>query len=58
MSLAGYKYEEFADIVRLLNNSMHQKPKEQLMTIRNKYSHQIFFAVAKTPLLTNDELEC
>lgn len=53
----GYKLEQIMTIVHLLNNGLHAKPKEQLMTVRNKYSHKIFFEVAKTPLLRNEELD-
>lgn len=53
---SGYTYSEIISEIVLLNNYLHQKPREQLMTVKNKYSHQIFFAVAKTPLLTNEEL--
>lgn len=53
---SGYKYSEIISEILLLNNYLHQKPREQLMTVKNKYSHQIFFAVAQTPLLTNEEL--
>lgn len=52
----GYKLEQFIDVVYLLNDGLHAKPKEQLMTVRNKYSHRIFFEVAKTPLLENYDL--
>lgn len=43
--------------VYLLNNGLHTKPNEQLMTVRNKYSHKVFFEVAKTPLLKNEDLD-
>ncbi|XP_018321942.1 G2/mitotic-specific cyclin-B3 [Agrilus planipennis] len=52
----GYTLMEFIDIARLLNNGLHQKPKEQIMTVRNKYSHKIFFHVAKTPLVPTEDL--
>lgn len=53
----GYKLEQIIGVAHLLNSGLHAKPKEQLMTVRNKYSHKIFFEVAKTPLLKNEELE-
>lgn len=53
----GYRLEQFINVVHILNNGLHTKPKEQLMTVRNKYSHKIFFEVAKTPLLRNEELQ-
>ncbi|CAH1102807.1 unnamed protein product [Psylliodes chrysocephalus] len=49
----GYKLDEFKDVVLLLNSYLRQPPKSQLMTVRNKYSHKIFFEVAKTPFLEN-----
>ncbi|XP_063703784.1 G2/mitotic-specific cyclin-B3 [Culicoides brevitarsis] len=53
---SGYKLAEFENIVQLLNNSLHKKPKDSLNTIRNKYSHKIFHEVAKIPLMTITEL--
>lgn len=52
----GYKLEDLKSTVELLNNGLHKPPKEQIMTVRNKYSHKIFFEVAKTPLLKNEML--
>ncbi|XP_030757496.1 G2/mitotic-specific cyclin-B3 [Sitophilus oryzae] len=52
----GYKKEELKDTVFLLNRGIHKPPKSQIMTIRNKYSHRIFFEVAKTPLLSDHQL--
>ncbi|XP_023021366.1 cyclin B3 isoform X2 [Leptinotarsa decemlineata] len=52
----GYKLEEFKDVAILLNTGLQNPPKSQLMTVRNKYSHKIFFEVAKTPLISNDDL--
>jgi hypothetical protein len=49
--LAGYKLDDFAPIVVLLNTLMHKKPKETLNTVRNKYGHKIFHSVSKIPLV-------
>lgn len=49
---SGYKVDDIRDIVNLLNQGLHRKHKEALMTVRNKYSHKIFFEVAKLPLKT------
>lgn len=46
----GYKLSDFSQIVLKLNEGLHQKPKDALSTVRNKYSHKIFFEVAKVPL--------
>ncbi|KAF5273558.1 hypothetical protein FQR65_LT04556 [Abscondita terminalis] len=53
---SGYKLDHIISTVHLLNAGLHRKPKEQLMTVRNKYSHKIFFEVAKTPLVKNEDL--
>nr|XP_031849989.1 G2/mitotic-specific cyclin-B3 [Nomia melanderi]XP_031849990.1 G2/mitotic-specific cyclin-B3 [Nomia melanderi]XP_031849992.1 G2/mitotic-specific cyclin-B3 [Nomia melanderi]XP_031849993.1 G2/mitotic-specific cyclin-B3 [Nomia melanderi]XP_031849994.1 G2/mitotic-specific cyclin-B3 [Nomia melanderi] len=45
-----YKVDDIRDIVNLLNEVLHRKHKEALTTVRNKYSHKIFFEVAKLPL--------
>lgn len=38
------------------NACLHKKPKEGLSTVRNKYSHKIFFEVAKIALINDDDL--
>ena len=50
-SFLGYKLDEFAPIVVLLNTILHRKPKDTLSTVRNKYSHSIFHQVTKIRLL-------
>lgn len=50
---SGYKVEDFAAIVVLLNNIMTRKPKESLNTVRHKYSHELFFESAKKPFITD-----
>lgn len=45
------------ETVITLNLNLHRKPKEALMTVRNKYSHKIFFEVAKTPLVNTEEFK-
>lgn len=47
---SGYKVDDIRDIVHLLNQGLHRTHKEALTTVRNKYSHKIFFEVAKLPL--------
>ncbi|KMQ93953.1 g2 mitotic-specific cyclin-b3 [Lasius niger] len=47
---SGYKLDDIRDICNRLNQCLHKKHKESLMTVRNKYSHKIFFEVAKLPL--------
>ncbi|XP_063993788.1 G2/mitotic-specific cyclin-B3 [Diachasmimorpha longicaudata] len=46
----GYKLDDLREIVKVLNEGLHKKPKDALATVRNKYSHKIFFEVAKVPL--------
>lgn len=55
--LTGYNLTDFMGIVHLLNNGLHGKPKEQIMTVRNKYSHKIFYEVAYVPLILNKDLK-
>lgn len=50
---SGYKVEDFAAIVVLLNNIMTRKPKESLNTVRHKYSHELFFESAKKTFITD-----
>ncbi|KAF7267167.1 hypothetical protein GWI33_019574 [Rhynchophorus ferrugineus] len=52
----GYKKEELRDTVLLLNAGISRPPRSQIMTVRNKYSHKIFFEVAKTPLVSDNDL--
>ncbi|XP_076630095.1 cyclin B3 [Colletes latitarsis] len=47
---SGYKVDDIRDIINVLNQGLHRKHKEALTTVRNKYSHKIFFEVAKLPL--------
>lgn len=47
----GYSKEELKDCVLLLNTMISEPPKKALMTVRNKYSHQVFHSVAKIPPL-------
>ncbi|XP_012262868.1 G2/mitotic-specific cyclin-B3 [Athalia rosae] len=46
----GFTDGDVKEIVLALNQGLHRKPKEALATVRNKYSHKIFFEVAKVPL--------
>lgn len=36
----GYKLADFSNIVYVLNEGLHRKPKDALSTVRNKYSHK------------------
>lgn len=53
---SGYKLMSFAPIVILLNSMLHRKPKENLSTVRNKYSHKIFHQVTNIPLMDINKL--
>ncbi|XP_014298253.1 G2/mitotic-specific cyclin-B3 [Microplitis demolitor] len=52
----GYKVDDIKNIVNVLNQGLHRKYKDALATVRNKYSHKIFFEVAKIPLKDNLDL--
>ncbi|XP_068621011.1 G2/mitotic-specific cyclin-B3 [Battus philenor] len=47
----GYTLKDILPIVLAQNAALHKKPKSAISTVRNKYSHTIFFEVAKVPLL-------
>lgn len=53
---SGYKIDDFANIVFILNTIVARKPKDPINTIRKKYSHTVFLAVAKVPLKSSAEL--
>ncbi|XP_058795596.1 G2/mitotic-specific cyclin-B3 [Phymastichus coffea] len=46
----GYKLVDFKDVVLIVNENLLRKHKDALATVRNKYTHKIFFEVAKVPL--------
>lgn len=52
----GYELKHFAKIVMVLNAGLHQKPRDAIKTVRNKYSHKIFFEVAKIALISTETL--
>ncbi|XP_045137869.1 G2/mitotic-specific cyclin-B3-like isoform X2 [Portunus trituberculatus] len=47
---SGYKMEDIYHLTQMLHSMMCQPPKEHLSTIRNKYSHKVFYEVAKIPI--------
>lgn len=47
---SGYNVEDLYHLVHHLHNMISQPPKDHLKTIRNKYSHKVFFEVAKIPI--------
>lgn len=47
---SGYNMEDIYHLVHHLHQMISQPPKEHLKTIRNKYSHKVFFEVAKVPI--------
>ncbi|XP_053657744.1 G2/mitotic-specific cyclin-B3 [Anopheles marshallii] len=49
-----YKVEQFKDAIVLLNNGMSSR-QYPFDTVRNKYSHELFFEVAKRPVITSVE---
>lgn len=50
---SGYKVEDIYHLTQMLHSMMCQPPKEHLSTIRNKYSHKVFYEVAKIPIPEN-----
>ncbi|XP_035206076.1 G2/mitotic-specific cyclin-B3-like [Stegodyphus dumicola] len=53
---SGYQENELSDLVISLNKNISAVPNKQLQTIRKKYSHEIFFKVAKVPTLNLKQL--
>lgn len=50
---SGYTMEDLYHLVHHLHNMILQPPKDHLKTIRNKYSHKVFFEVALIPIPEN-----
>ncbi|KAK0404054.1 hypothetical protein QR680_017259 [Steinernema hermaphroditum] len=52
---SGYKVEDVESLMWALNHMMHSRATlyPKLQTVFSKYSHEIFFEVAKIPLLPN-----
>lgn len=48
---SGYKIEDIKEMCCMLNDMLHKKPRAALATVRNKYSHKVFFEVATIPLV-------
>ncbi|XP_014292383.1 G2/mitotic-specific cyclin-B3 [Halyomorpha halys] len=53
---SGYKVDDFKDIALALNAVLHKKQNDKIKTVRTKYSHKIFFEVAKIPLVDDLKL--
>ncbi|CAH1389381.1 unnamed protein product [Nezara viridula] len=53
---SGYKVDDFKDVVIALNGVLHKKQNDKIKTVRTKYSHKIFFEVAKIPLVDDLKL--
>ncbi|XP_022820837.1 G2/mitotic-specific cyclin-B3 isoform X1 [Spodoptera litura] len=52
----GYTVKDILPIAIAQNATLHKKPKSAISTVRNKYSHTIFFEVAKVPLIEDSVL--
>ncbi|KAI5640639.1 G2/mitotic-specific cyclin-B3 [Phthorimaea operculella] len=52
----GYTQADILPLAILQNAVLHKKPKSAISTVRNKYSHTIFFEVAKLPLIEDSVL--
>ncbi|KAK3882843.1 hypothetical protein Pcinc_012813 [Petrolisthes cinctipes] len=47
---SGYKIEDLYHLTHVLHTMISQTPKDHLKTIRNKYSHSVFYKVALIPI--------
>lgn len=47
----GYARDDLSELVAKLNLLISVQPKRNLKTVHSKYSHPVFFQVAKTPVL-------
>ncbi|XP_076145753.1 G2/mitotic-specific cyclin-B3 isoform X1 [Alosa pseudoharengus] len=54
---SGYSVEEVAPVVRKLHAMLKGQSDNKLEAVRSKYSHQVFFEVAKMPLVSLEKLE-
>ncbi|XP_032529955.2 G2/mitotic-specific cyclin-B3 [Danaus plexippus] len=52
----GYTLKDILPVAILQNAALHKKPKSAISTVRNKYSHTIFFEVAKVSLVDDSVL--
>lgn len=48
---SGYKVTELTHLMQRLNAMLVKPPPKQLTTVRTKYSHKVFYEVAKIPPL-------
>lgn len=53
---SGSFLKDFIELVPLMNNLIKQAPASKYKTIFDKYSHQVFYHVAKIPALSDQEL--
>ncbi|TKS93087.1 G2/mitotic-specific cyclin-B3 [Collichthys lucidus] len=54
---SGYQTSDLAPVVQKLHAMLSAPPDDKLKSIRNKYSHKVFFEVATLPLVNIDVLE-
>lgn len=54
---SGYTPRDVAELVQSLFDMLKQYPKENLKTVRQKYSHRVFHEVATIPLPSSIDLE-
>ena len=53
----GYDERQLSSLLVPLNNMLRDASKSKLQTIRTKYSHTIFYEVAKTPNLQPEDFQ-
>ncbi|CAL9694131.1 unnamed protein product [Knipowitschia caucasica] len=54
---SGYSPSDLRPVVQKLHRALSAEPDDKLKAIRNKYSHKVFFEVAKTPVIDAETLE-
>lgn len=47
---SGYNVEDLIHLVHVLHTMLTSPPRDHLKTVRNKYSHEVFYEVAKIPV--------
>jgi len=53
----GYNLSQFIDLIPSMNNLVQSAPTSKYRTIYKKYSHSVFYEVAKVSPLTQNELD-
>ncbi|NXR14373.1 CCNB3 protein, partial [Semnornis frantzii] len=54
---SGYRSQDLHSLVKRLNFLLTYQPRDKLKAVRTKYSHRVFFEVAKIPPMDMLKLE-